>query len=224
MTTPRARYASVLFDADSTLSAIEGIDWLAGRRDAATAQAIADLTDQAMNGSVPLDDVYAERVARIRPTRAELSALADEYVRCVLPGAAALLRSLHEAGVVVHIISGGIRDALLPMAAHLGVKAAQVHAVSLRSSAHDDVFDLLDDVQPLATQGGKPAVVKDLRATGTLPSPVAMIGDGSTDAAVAPHVDAFIAFTAVTRRASVLAAAHAEALSMAALSTLLFEP
>ncbi len=51
-----------------------------------------------------------------------------------------------------------------------------------------------------------------------------MIGDGSTDAAVAPHVDAFIAFTAVTRRAAVVGAAHAEAASMAALSTLLFEP
>jgi phosphoserine phosphatase len=224
MTTPRTRYASVLFDADSTLSAIEGIDWLAGLRDAHTAQAIAELTDRAMNGLVLLDEVYAERVARIRPTRAELSVLANEYIRRLLPGTAELLRALHGAGVVVHIISGGIRDALLPMAAHLGVAASQVHAVALRSSAHDDVYDLLDDVQPLATQGGKPAVVRQLRALGALPSPVAMIGDGSTDAAVAPHVDAFIAFTAVTRRAAVLAAAHAEAASMAALSTLCFEP
>jgi len=223
MTTPPPRFGAVLFDADSTLSAIEGIDWLAALRDVHTAQAIAELTDRAMNGLVPLDAVYTERIARIRPTRAELSALAREYVRCLLPGTAELLRSLHETGVVVHIISGGIRDALLPMAAHLGIDPARVHAVELASRTNDDVFDTLHGDQPLAGQAGKPEVVRRLGAAGALPAPVVMVGDGSTDAAVAPQVDAFIAFTAVTRRAAVLATAHAEASSMAALSTLLFE-
>lgn len=222
MTTPR--FNTVLFDADSTLSAIEGIDWLAERRGAEVAREIATLTDRAMNGLVPLDDVYAERVARIRPTRTEIEALSRAYIAQIVPGTAELVQSLHDAGVTVHLISGGLRDALLPLAAHLAITGDRVHGVSLRSSGHDDVLDLLDGSQPLATQSGKPAVVQQLRATGALPSPVAMIGDGSTDAAVAPHVDAFIAFTAVTRRAAVLTVAHAEAASMAALSTLLFEP
>lgn len=221
MTAVHGRYASVLFDADSTLSAIEGIDWLAALRDAHTARAIAELTDQAMNGLVPLDGVYTERIARIRPTRPELSALADEYLRCLVPGTTELLRRLHEAGVVVHIISGGLREALLPMAARLGVAPAQVHAVELASSTGDGVFDVLHGDQPLARQSGKPEVVQRLRAAGALPSPVVMIGDGSTDAAVAPCVDAFIAFTAVTRREAVLATAHAEARSMAELADLL---
>ena len=219
-----ATYATVLFDADSTLAAIEGIDWLAERRGAAMARDIAALTERAMNGLVPLDAVYAERVARIRPTRAEIASLSHAYIAQMVPGTAELVQALHTAGVMVHVVSGGLRDALLPFAARLGISGDRVHAVSLRSSAHDDVYDLLDGAQPLATQGGKPAVVQQLRTTGALPTPVAMIGDGSTDAAVAPHVDAFIAFTAVTRRAAVLAAAHAEAASMAALSTLLFEP
>lgn len=219
-----ATYATVLFDADSTLAAIEGIDWLAEQRGAAMAREIAALTDRAMNGLVPLDDVYGERVARIRPTRAELEALSQAYIAQMVPGTAELVQALHDAGVTVHVISGGLREALLPFAAHLGISRDRVHAVSLCSSAHDEAFDLLDGAQPLATQGGKPAVVQQLRATGALPLPVAMIGDGSTDAAVAPYVDAFIAFTAVTRRSAVLAAAHAEAASMAALSTLLFEP
>jgi phosphoserine phosphatase len=224
MTTTQPRFSTVLFDADSTLSAIEGIDWLAERRGAEMARDIAALTDRAMNGLVPLDDVYAERVARIRPTRAEIEALSQAYIAQMVPGTAELVQALHDAGVTVHVISGGLREALLPFAAHLGISRDRVHAVSLRSAAHDDVFDLLDGAQPLATQGGKPTVVQQLRTTGAAPSRVAMIGDGSTDAAVAPHVDAFIAFTAVTRRAAVLAAAHAEAASMAALSTLLFEP
>jgi phosphoserine phosphatase len=220
----RPRYATVLFDADSTLSAIEGVDWLAEQRDADTARAIAALTERAMSGDLPLDAVYAERVARIRPTRAELRALADEYVRRLLPGAAALVHTLHEAGVTVHIISGGIRDALLPMADALGIVPSRVHAVSLRSTEEAAALDALDGDQPLARQTGKPEVVQALRAAGVAPSPIAMIGDGSTDAAVAPHVDTFIAFTAVTHRPAVLAAAHAEARSMANLAPLLFAP
>jgi phosphoserine phosphatase len=215
-------YATVLFDADSTLSAIEGIDWLAAQRDAATAQAIAALTDRAMNGEVPLDAVYAERIARIRPSRAELVALGREYINRLLPGAADVVRALHERGVVVHIISGGIRDALLPMAAALDIAPARVHAVALRAERDDDVFDALHGDQPLARQSGKPEVVQALRAAGHAPAPVVLIGDGSTDAAVAPHVDTFIAFTAVTRRPAVLAAAHHEARSMADLDSLLF--
>ncbi len=224
MTTATPRFRTVLFDADSTLSAIEGIDWLAERRGVHVAREIAALTDRAMNGLVALDDVYAERVARIRPTRAEIEALSRAYITQIVSGTAELVSKLHDAGVTVHVISGGLRDALLPLAAHLGISSDRVHAVTLRSAAHDDVFDQLDGSQPLATQGGKPEVVQRLLAAGVAPMPVAMIGDGSTDAAVAPHVDAFIAFTAVTRRASVLAAANAEAASMAALSTLLFEP
>jgi phosphoserine phosphatase len=216
------RYGTVLFDADSTLSAIEGIDWLAAQRDAETAQAIAAFTDRAMNGELPLDAVYAERIARIRPTRAELVALGHAYVSRLLPGTAELVRALREARVVVHIISGGIRDALLPMAAALGVAPSHVHAVTLRADRDANVFDTLDGDQPLARQLGKLDVVQQLRTTDRAPSPIAMIGDGSTDAAVAPHVDTFVAFTAITRRPAVLAAAHREARSMTELQSLLF--
>lgn len=221
MTAQRARYATVLFDADSTLSAIEGIDWLAAQRDAETTRAIAALTERAMNGELPLDAVYAERIARIRPTRAELDALSAEYIERLLPGTDALVRALHEAGVTVHIVSGGIRDALLPMAAALGIPASHVHAVTLQSPDGDDAFDAVAPDQPLASQTGKPTVVQQLRAIGAAPSPIVMIGDGSTDAAVAPHVDTFIAFTAITHRPAVRAAAQAEATSMADLQDLL---
>jgi phosphoserine phosphatase len=222
VTTRRARYATVLFDADSTLSAIEGIDWLAERRDADTARAIVTLTERAMNGDLPLDAVYGERIARIRPTRAELDALGAEYIARLLPDTVDVVRALHDAGVIVHIISGGIRDALLPMAAHLGIAPSRVHAVTLRATQAPDVFDAVAHDQPLARQTGKPEVVQQLRANGAAPSPIAMIGDGSTDAAVAPHVDTFIAFTAITHRPAVRAAAHAEATSMADLHDLLF--
>ena len=61
-------FASVVFDCDSTLVAVEGIDELSGPyRDRITA-----LTDAAMDGSVPLEEVYGRRLEIIQPTRAQV--------------------------------------------------------------------------------------------------------------------------------------------------------
>jgi phosphoserine phosphatase len=174
-----------------------------------------------MNGELPLDAVYGERIAQIRPTRAELAKLGAVYVEHAIAGARELIATLHAAGVTTAIVSGGIRAALLPLAGFLGIPDASVHAVSLASSANDEVFDVLDGVQPLATQSGKITVVQSLMASGALPGPVAFTGDGATDAAVRDLVDAFFAFTQVARRPAVVAAAHGEATSMAALTELL---
>ena len=64
MTSP---FRTFMFDCDSTLSRVEGIDEIArGRKD------VADLTKAAMDGAVPLDQVYGKRLELVRPSRAEL--------------------------------------------------------------------------------------------------------------------------------------------------------
>lgn len=212
------RFKTVVFDVDSTLVDLEGIDWLAALRDAATARECEQLTARAMAGEIPIDAVYTQRLERIRPTGAELIALGDAYQQAMVPGMAALVRDLLAASVHVYLLSGGLRAAIIPLALHLGIPANRVHAVSL-SRDTDGTFSLLDGAQPLATQQGKPQVVHTLQ----LRPRVAMIGDGSTDAAVRGVVDAFFAFTAISRREKVVAVADAEADSAAALYALLFD-
>ena len=130
--------------------------------------------------------------------------------------------ALHDAGVVTAIVSGGIRSALLPLAGHLGIPAARVlRGVAARERRTTHVLDTLDGAQPLATQSGKITVVRSLLADGLLPAPVALAGDGATDAAARGEVQAFIAFTGVVRRPAVVAEAAAEAGTMAALRDLL---
>jgi len=215
------KFASVVFDADSTLSAMEGIDWLGALRGPEVAAEIEALTNRAMDGLVPLDDVYALRIARIRPTGDELRELGEVYVRRVVPGVASLVADLHAVGVTTVIVSGGIREALLPLAAHLGVPASRVHAVGLRCTAGDGVYDALDGVQLLATQAGKVRVVEMLVRDGVVKGPIALVGDGATDAAVRGVVDAFFAYTGVVRREAVVSVAAGEARDMAGLSELL---
>ncbi|GAB1342913.1 HAD-IB family phosphatase [Gemmatimonas sp.] len=211
------RFKTVIFDVDSTLAAIEGIDWLAALRDPEIASESEELTAKAMAGEMPIEAVYTRRLARIRPTGAELLMLADAYQHTAEAGARELIADLQAAKVHVHLLSGGLRASIIPLALQLGVPADRVHAVSLARD-DDGTFSLLDGEQPLATQQGKPLTVQRLQ----LRTPTVMVGDGSTDAAVRGVVDSFIAYTGVARREKVVAVADAEANSFAALRPLLF--
>ncbi len=214
-TGPISPFASVVFDADSTLSALEGIDWLAELRGADIAAQVAAMTDRAMNGELRIDDIYSARIALIRPTRAELEQLAEVYLANIVPGVRELFKELHRAGVHTAIMSGGLRDALLPLASELQLPHERVFAVSLRKNLAD-----VEPHQPLTTQFGKLQVLEALMHYAQLPAPVAFVGDGATDAAVR-DVAHFIAFTAVARRPAVVAVARAEARSMHDLANLL---
>jgi len=207
------RFRTVILDADSTLSGIEGVDWLAERCGNTIAATVRAQTDAAMRGDIPLEAVYGARLAAIAPTRAALVALADAYIAHLAPGAPEVIALGRLAGVRWIIVSGGLRVALLPLAAVLGIDAEDVHAVDVYGDAQGRYCGY-DEASPLARAGGKQAVV---RALGALPGPVLAVGDGSTDAELRGVADAFWAYTGFVRRLPVVAGADAEISSFAAL-------
>jgi phosphoserine phosphatase len=196
------RFAGVVLDVDSTLCGVEGIDWLARRRGAAVAAEVARLTERAMDGVIALDAVYGDRLAVVRPSADDVAALAAEYQRSLAPAARETLAALREAGVHVVLVSGGVREAIVPAARVLGIAGADVHAVPLHFAA-DGTYAGFDAGSPLTTAEGKRTVV----ATLALPRPTLAVGDGATDVAMRPVVDAFAAFTGFVRREPVVAAA-----------------
>jgi len=183
----------VFFDVDSTLVTIEGIDVLAGGN-----REIAKLTDAAMNGEIPLDQVYAKRLEMIRPTRAQVDALAQTYVSSITTGAKEMLAELRKRRVSVHLVTAGIAQAIAPLAAQLGI--ANVHAVSL---LFDDAGNYRDfDRRSFLTRGGgKELVVRDVRARSH--GRAAFVGDGASDLEAKPAVDRFIGFGGVVVRSLV---------------------
>ena len=199
------RYLSVVLDVDSTLCNVEGVDWLARLRGEDVAKQSANLTDRAMNGELPIEAVYAERLDLIRPTRAEVDELARVYVEKLAPGAALAIRALRDAGVRVVLVSGGLRRAIVPVARAVGVGQADLNAVDVQWD-HAGTYQDFDRASPLTTQHGKVDVVTSLN----LPRPILAVGDGATDAAMRPAVDSFVAFTAFQRRNAVVAAADRE--------------
>jgi phosphoserine phosphatase len=191
----RPRFASVVLDVDSTLSGIEGIDWLAALRGPEMATRISDLTDRAMRGEITLDAVYGERLKMIAPTRREIEALGLRYVEAIAPGAVATVGALRAAGVAIALVSGGLREAIVPLARAVGADGSSLRAVSIRFDKRGK-YAGFDEGSPLATQQGKAQVVREL----ALGAPVLGVGDGATDLAMKPAVAAFGAYTGFVRR------------------------
>lgn len=209
------RFASVILDVDSTLSGIEGIDWLAARRGAEVGREVARLTAEAMAGERSIEEVYGARLAVVRPTTADLVELADAYWKNVAPGAGDAIRRLDAAGVRLHVVTSGLRAAVAPFVARLGLPAERVHAVACEFDARGD-FSSFDATEPLVLQGGKRKVAERLQLT----PPVLAVGDGMTDAEIRPIADAFAAFTGFVRREPVVAIADFTVGSFAALERL----
>jgi phosphoserine phosphatase len=197
-------YASVVLDVDSTLCGIEGIDWLAARRGPQAGARIAELTDRAMNGDLALDAVYGERLGAVRPTRGDLAALAAAYESALAPGAADAIARMRAAGRRIVLVSGGLRNAILPVARGLGIDETDVHAVNVLVDDAGE-YETYDAHSPMTTAEGKRAVVAAL----DLPRRLAAVGDGATDLAIRPVADAFFAFTGYVRREPVVAGADA---------------
>ena len=199
MTSPNSpHFASVALDVDSTLCSIEGIDWLAERRGADVASRVATLTDRAMRGEVPLEEVYGRRLAIVRPRREDVDALGRAYIETIAPGAVEAIAGWRSRGVRVILLSSAISHAILRLAQHVGLGPDEVYAVDVKFDAIG-AWGGFDRPSPLVTTVGKRNIISKL----DLPRPLIGVGDGSTDLAVRGTADAFAAFTGFVSRPTV---------------------
>jgi phosphoserine phosphatase len=196
------RFNSVVLDVDSTLSGVEGIDWLASLRGAEIEAWSADLTARAMDGGIPIEAVYGERMGVVKPSLSEIQELGAIYLDRVAPGARETLAELRDHGVEIVMVSGGLREAILPLAEELGIPEENVHAVSVFFDKNGE-YSGFDDSSLMTRQNGKRTAVERMGLKG----PVLAVGDGMTDCEIKSVVDSFAAFTGFTKRDPVIARA-----------------
>jgi phosphoserine phosphatase len=80
---------------------------------------VAEITRRAMNGEIDFVGALTERVALLRGLPVSVLDKAAARIR-LMPGAAALVATLHRAGVTTTLVSGGFTVFAEPVAARLG--------------------------------------------------------------------------------------------------------
>ena len=207
-------FSHVVFDCDSTLSTIEGIDILASGL--GLENEVAAMTDAAMEGQVDLSDVYGARLAILQPSRHDVTALRSSYKRNVTPDAVAVVAALHEIGVSVYVVSGGLQEPVEDFAVSLGIDPTHVAAVSTQhdqlsgqwwTASQEGVEKYAGyEAGALTRSDGKADVIARLlqgKSGRTM-----LVGDGASDLAAADAVDLFVGFGGVVDRPRVREAAE----------------
>lgn len=193
----------LIFDCDSTLSAIEGVDELARVRGPKLFAEVEAMTNAAMDGKIPVESVFGQRLEVIRPSKEDVAAAGQRYIDEIEPTVEALLPKLRDAGWTPVILSGGFRQAIAPLATHLGIKL--IEAVDLVFDAEGNYLDF-DREYPTTRSGGKPEVIAALRQE-LSPARIVMVGDGVSDLETQSMVDLFVGFGGYVKRAKVQAEA-----------------
>jgi len=195
----------VIFDCDSTLSTIEGIDELA--RMTGHAYDVALLTKRAMEGDVPLESVYGHRLVTVNPTQSQVKAIAKRYQETVVPDSRELINALKSMGTEVFIVSGGLIEPVRDFGVWLGVPRENIYAVNMEYDTlagkwwrywelpggdNPRANYLAVEPNPLTGTHGKNQIISRIRTMYS--GRILMIGDGLSDLETAEDVDLFVGF------------------------------
>lgn len=188
-----ATYSDVLIDIDSCLAKFEGIDMLAKIR--GVEDEVAALTRAAMEGAVPLEDVFARRLEIINPIFEDLITVAAYYTIDMTRESLRTVELLQQNGVNTHLLSGGFDFPARFLARFLGVPMENVYTNKLFFENYRNYIGF-DTSIPLWKSDGKRQVIKELKAAGKLGNKVAIVGDGASELDASAETDLFIGFGA----------------------------
>ncbi|MBU4350927.1 HAD-IB family phosphatase [Candidatus Parcubacteria bacterium] len=191
--TKKRRYDIVVFDCDSTLTKIEGIDELARMK--GKEKEVCKLTTAAMEGKAKFRQTLKRKLEIVRPCKKDLALLANLYIKNQVKEAKETIAKLKQEGCKVYIVSGAYSQAVLPFAKHLGVPNKNVFAINLRFQKNGNYLGP-DWKNPLTKNKGKRHIIKELAKQGK----TVLIGDGATDLEAKKAVDFFIGFGGVVKR------------------------
>ncbi len=188
-------YDHIVFDVESTLVAIEGMDFLAEKK--GVGEEVAALTKDAMEGSMPFSESFRKRIEILRPTLSEVRELGKIYIEHCVDDAPSVLKALEFLEKKIYLISGGFWRTVGVVADTCGIPRS--HTFACRLSFHGDgTYNDYDHGSFVFSTDGKRAPLQNLFGT------KAYIGDAATDAAVYDDVQLLIGFTGVAERSALI--------------------
>ena len=195
---------TVIFDFDSTLISVESLEEILAAQWAEhpeLEQQIRAITDAGMAGQITFAQSLERRLSLAAPGLEDVVRFGEAAFDLLTEGMADLVADLLKRGTDVHIVSGGLYEAILPVALRLGIPANCVHAVRLKWSESGKLMgiDPADKFSIAKTEGVKPWI-------GACAMPRIAVGDGMTDYHLFRdgQVDHFVVFTQHVQRAAVI--------------------
>ncbi|WP_420430672.1 HAD-IB family phosphatase [Hyphobacterium sp.] len=193
----------VCFDVDSTLLAVESLDFALVRKlGPSVRERIDRLTSGGMNGTLSFRQSLIARLDLATLKRGDIAAAAIELREQITPGMPELLTALRQRGDRVCAISGGFADLLRLALRDLGFEATDIFANTFLWEG--ETVAGIDVSNPLSDNGGKPDILSRIGRQGDHAA-IWMVGDGVTDleTLTAGAADHFIGFGAIARREAV---------------------
>ncbi|MFA6081169.1 MAG: HAD-IB family phosphatase [Patescibacteria group bacterium] len=201
-------YPTIMVDIDSCLVGyrrgygIEGIDILALMQGQKVEKAVIEITNNAMGGDKPFDEALSERLNIIKPKEKQLAKVEKIYLDNIVPNALKTFNILKNMGVDISLLSGGFINMMEKLAEHLGILLDQVYANELLFDKNGDFVDF-DRENLLSKEGGKKLQIEKLLEEKKIASPIAIVGDGTSEVKTAPTTDLRIGFGGFAQRKKV---------------------
>lgn len=195
-----------IIDFDSTFMQVEALDILGeitlkdDPKKSEKLQAIKDITDMGMDGSLNFRESLERRLDILKPDKAQIVELIDALKSKVSKSFKRNKEFLLENADNIIIISNGFKDFIAPIVADFGIKKENVFANDFVYDQSGKVIDFNRE-NVLSRNGGKSETIKKLNLQGD----IYVIGDGYTDYEIkaAGLANKFYAFTENVERAKV---------------------
>lgn len=199
-------------DMDSTMITVECIDELADY--AGIKPQIAAITEAAMRGELDFEGALDARVALLKGLdEAVIERCLAERVT-IMPGAVALVQTMHARGATAILVSGGFTRFADPVAERIGFHRAIANRLELADGALTGTV-----AKPIVGSDTKLQTLLAARAElGLLPEQTLAVGDGANDLAMVQEAGLGVAYHAKP----IVAAAAAARIDHGDLTALLY--
>ncbi|MFC3881089.1 phosphoglycerate dehydrogenase [Algoriphagus namhaensis] len=206
-----------IIDFDSTFTRVEALDIL-GEISLANdpkreekLQAIKDITDRGMGGTVTFRESLEQRLDILKANKAQIQELVGSLRNYVSKSFERNQEFLRENAEDIYILSNGFKEFIIPIVSEYGIKPENVFANDFVFNDAGEITDFNRD-NPLSKNQGKAETLKNLNLEGD----IYVIGDGYTDYEIKASglANKFYAFTENIHRDKVAEKADHVALSL----------
>lgn len=189
--------SAIVFDCDSTLSSIEGIDFLA--KNNGVGEEVKSLTVEAVSKFNLNPALYQQRLDLVFPRREQVHALGHQYFAHRVPDISDVINLFKRLNKSLYLVSSGVNPAVKMFGEMLQIPRENVYAVDLHFDQQGNFLDF-ERTSPLINNDGKRSIIQNLK---NRHDEIIHIGDGSNDIVTLDLVTRFIGYGGVAYRKNI---------------------